>query len=51
MSNVEIVNNIKQCVVNARVDLEQGGKYEWNDDLQSCDNWLQNVVELLDKIK
>lgn len=37
----QTIEDIIQCIRNARVDLEQGGKYDWNSDLQSCDSWLK----------
>lgn len=51
MDNKEIIENIKQAITNARVDLEQGGKYDWNNELESCDNWLKTAIRMLDNLK
>ena len=47
----QIIENIKQCIRNARVDLEQGGKYDWNSDLQSCDSCLKVVLRRCEELK
>ena len=45
------IDKIKICINNARIDLEQGGKYDWNDELQECDHWLKLALDLLDQLK
>lgn len=51
MDNSRIVKNIEICITNARVELEQGGKYDWSEEFQDCDEWLKTALELLKKIK
>lgn len=45
MSNESII----KLLTNARVALEQGGKYDWNGELQECDELLQMAIEELRK--
>lgn len=45
------INNLIQCIVNARVNLEQGGKYDWNEELQSCDEWLKQAIDRLKRLE
>jgi hypothetical protein len=45
----QLIENIAECIRNARVELEQGGKYDWNSDLQSCDSWLKLVLKKLNE--
>lgn len=43
------INNLKQCITNARIELEQGGKYDWSEEFQECDNWLKLALDILDE--
>ena len=43
------VEDIMECIRNARWKLEQGGKYDWNSDLQSCDSWLKMALDKLNE--
>ena len=45
------IEDIADCIRNARVELEQGGKYHWNSDLQSCDNWLKLALKRCEELK
>lgn len=47
----QTLTDIISALTIARVDLEQGGKYDWNDDLQHCDNILKLVIETLKELK
>ena len=47
----KLIRQIKQCVVNARVDLEQGGKHNWNSDLGYCDSNLSMALMLLNQLQ
>ena len=50
-SSEKLIHQIKQCVVNARVDLEQGGKHNWNSDMDRCDANLSMVLLLLNELQ
>jgi len=43
------MHNIRQCIINAMVVLEEGGKYDWNDSLQKCYDWLEDAIKLIDE--
>jgi hypothetical protein len=47
----KIIRQLKQHIVNARVDLEQGGKLNWNSDLDHCDGNLSMALMLLNQLQ
>jgi len=50
MTTVELENLIRMLTA-ARVELEQGGKYHWNDCLENCDILIRNTINSLDSWK
>jgi hypothetical protein len=46
----KLIENMKQILNNARVELECGGKWNWNEDLQSCDEYIKMAICTLSKI-
>ena len=48
MSNNDLMVTLKHQITNARVELEQGGKYNWNSTLADCDEWLKAAIKMID---
>ena len=42
-----VLKGINQCIGHAMIELEQGGKYDWNSDLEACNNWLKEAKEII----
>jgi hypothetical protein len=45
--NEDLLITLKHQITEARLELEQGGKHNWNDALSDCDKWLEAALKLL----
>lgn len=48
--NNQNLENLKICINNARIELEQGGKYDWNEELAACDDYLGMALKYIDEL-
>jgi len=45
------LDNLKQCITNAKVELECGGKYDWNENIEQCNRWLDLALQYVEDLK